>query len=132
MEDSDRKYICCNCRNNMKKNKIPPLSIGNNMCLSTVPNELMDICSLEERLISLKIPFMKIISLPAGRQRAVHGAVVNVPSNIADVVSTLPRKPNESGIIPVKLKRRLMYKGHILYQNIRPNKIMEALRWLKK
>ena len=25
-----------------------------------------------------------------------------------------------------------MYRGHILYQNIRPNKVVEALRWLKE
>ena len=95
-----------------------------------IPTQLEEICSLEERLISLKIPFMKIISLPTGRQRAVHGAVVNVPPSLKNVVEQLPRLPSETGIIPVKLKRRLIYKGHILYQNIRPQKIMEALHWL--
>ena len=100
------------------------------MQTTKIPEALDGICSLEERLFSLKIPFMKIISLKSGSQRAVSGAVVNVPSNISTTIESLPRTPTESGIIPVKLKRRLCYKGHVLYQHIRPERVRNAVAWL--
>ena len=123
--------ICTQCKSHLKTNKIPPLSAGNFMQTTNIPAELDGICSLEERLFSLKIPFMKIISLKSGSQRAVSGAVVNVPSNICTTIESLPRTPTESGIIPVKLKRRLCYKGHVLYQHIRPERVRNAVAWLR-
>ena len=34
-------------------------------------------------------------------------------------------------MIPFKLKRKLCYKGHYLYDYVRPDKVMTALKWLK-
>ena len=44
--------------------------------------------------------------------------------------SLLPRMPNEA-MIPLKLKRKLRYKRHYLYDYVRPDKVMTALKWLK-
>lgn len=62
-------------------------------------------------LVAQRIVFMKLFALPRGRQKAVIGAVVNVPSNVPSTVSTLPITPAKAGLIPLKLKRRLQYKG---------------------
>ena len=45
-------------------------------------------------------------------------------------MSLLPRMPNEA-MIPLKLKRKLRYEGHYLYDYVRPDKVMTALKWLK-
>lgn len=45
-------------------------------------------------------------------------------------VTTLPRRLEDSGTIPVKLKRRLRYKSLYLYENIRPNACLEAVQYL--
>ena len=45
-------------------------------------------------------------------------------------MSILPRPINESQTIPIKLKRRLAYKHHYQFQNVRPSKVLEAAQYL--
>jgi len=46
------------------------------------------------------------------------------------VTTTLPRPLNDSQMIKVKLKRKLVYKGHQLYEWIDPRNVQEALQYL--
>ena len=85
---------------------------------------------LEERLISPRIPFMQIRELPRGGQLSIHGNIVNVPSDVNSTVHCLPRPINESQTIPIKLKRRLSYKHHYQFQNVRPKKVLDAAQYL--
>ncbi|GAA6111035.1 uncharacterized protein LOC101886064 [Tachysurus ichikawai] len=55
--------------------------------LPPIPAELVELNVLESQLISKIIPFAKIIALPKGQQRAVHGAVVCVPSEVETTVN---------------------------------------------
>ena len=75
---------------------------------------------------------MKMVALPSGRQQSIHGPAVNVPSNVDSVCEVLPRLPSQTELIPLKLKRRLCYKGHYMYNYVRPNVVLTALRWLKE
>lgn len=74
---------------------------------------------------------MKLVALPKGRQSGLKGSVVNVPVNCEQVCASLPRTPSSAGIIPLKLKKRQHFKSHVMFQYIRPKKIVEALSWLK-
>jgi hypothetical protein len=94
------------------------------------PDVLKNLTPLEERLISPRIPFMQVRELPSGGQLSIHGNVVNVPADVNSTVSVLPRPINESETIPIKLKRRLSYKHHYQFQNVRPSKVLEAARYL--
>ena len=69
------------CLNNVKRGKIPKLSVENGMELIEKPAELI-LNNLEERLISLRIPFMQICALNSGGQFSLKGSVVNLPSDI--------------------------------------------------
>lgn len=51
-------------------------------------SELSDLKILERHLIAKCIPFAKIIPLPKGRQRAIHGNVVCVPSEVQETKTT--------------------------------------------
>ena len=93
------------------------------------PDEL-NLTSLEERLISPRIPFMQIRELPRGGQLSIHGNIVNVPSDVNLTVHCLPRPIGESQTIPIKLKRRLGYKRHYQFQNVRPKKVLDAAKYL--
>ena len=42
----------------------------------------------------------------------------------------LPRPPERSGIILLKLKRKLQFRGHDYFQPVRPEFIMTTLNWL--
>ena len=74
---------------------------------------------------------MKLVGLPKGGQKAIHGSAVNVPSKLQPVVCLLPRLPDTTEVLPLKLKRKLSYKGHYIHEYIRPKRVMEALQWLK-
>ena len=63
---------------------------------------------------------------------AWHGPAVNVPSKVDTICTVLPRLPSETELIPLKLKRKLAYRGHYMYDYISPEKILSALRWLKQ
>ena len=94
------------------------------------PDVLKDLTALEERLILPRIPFMQLRELPSGGQLSIHGNVVNVPADVNSTVNVLPRPINESQTIPIKLKRRLGYKHHYQFQNVRPSKVLEAAQYL--
>ena len=111
--------------------KMPTQAKANGLKLDPVPTELSDLNSLELRLISMRIPFMKMVALPRGQQRSIHGPAVNIPSNLTAICHLLPRLPSETQLIPMKLKRKLTYKGHYMYQYVSSEKLMNAVRWLK-
>ena len=39
--------------------------------------------------------------------------------------------PERSGIILLKLKRKLQFRGHVYFQAVRPHFVLQALQWLK-
>lgn len=93
------------------------------------PSELQ-LFPLEERLVSLRIPFMQIRELPRGGQYSVKGNIVNVPVEIQPTVNSLPRKLDENVTVPIKLKKRLLYEKCDYHENVRPTKVLMALHWL--
>ena len=92
--------------------------------------DLLNLTPLEERLISPRIPFMQIRELPRGGQLSIHGNIVNVPSDVNSTVHCLPRSLSESQTIPIKLKRRVSYKHHYQFQNVRPQRVLDAAKYL--
>ena len=71
------------------------------------------------------------MALPSGKQCCIHGPAVNVPSKLDTICTLLPRLPSQTELIPLKLKRKLQYKGHYMCNYVRPDKVMNALIWLK-
>ncbi|CAB3995694.1 Hypothetical predicted protein [Paramuricea clavata] len=65
---------------------------------------------------SKRIVFEKIIVMPKGQQKKVAGAICNVPVNCDQTCKVLPRPPERSGIIMLKLKRKLQFRGHNIEQ----------------
>ena len=128
----DRIWICVTCDRALKRGKMPRQAKANKLELDTVPPQLAALNDVEVRLLSLRIPFMKLVALPRGKQKGIHGSAVNVPTRLDTLCSLLPRLPQECEIIPMKLKRRLCYKGHYMYDSIRPQNMIDALNWLIK
>ncbi len=124
------EWICSTCHSNLKAGKLPTCAKANKMTFPEKPDVLKDLTPLEERLISPRIPFMQVRELPRGGQLSIHGNVVNVPADVNSTVSVLPRPINESQTIPIKLKRRLGYKHHYQFQNVRPSKVLDAAQYL--
>ena len=127
---SEPKYICKTCHGSLKSGKIPSQAAANSMYLPALPDALRNLNQLEKHLISPIIPFMKIMTLPKGLQKGIHGPVVCVPSNVSKVQKVLPRPLNDDTLLKVKLKRKMEYRGHHLYQQVSMSKIRTALEWL--
>ena len=124
-----KHWICFTCNSHLRSGKVSPYSKANKMEFPDKP-ACLNLTSLEERLISPRIPFMQIRELPRGGQLSIHGGVVNVPADVGSTVNTLPRPLNDSQTIPIKLKRRLSYKHHYQFQHVRPHRVLEAIRYL--
>ncbi|XP_064645914.1 uncharacterized protein LOC135499178 [Lineus longissimus] len=123
------EWLCNTCHNALKQKKIPKLAFINGFQFPRKPPELQ-LHPLEERLISLRIPFMTIYQLPRGNQLQLQGAVVNVPVDIAPVIRSLPRTLDMAETIPISLKKRLVYKKNQYKENVRPMAVIAALHYL--
>ena len=125
------EWVCKTCDRALKRRVMPLQAKANGLQLCNVPPELSDLNALELRLISLRVPFMKMVALPSGKQRSIHGPAVNVPSKVDTICDVLPRLPSQSELVPLKLKRKIAYRGHYMYDYVTPQKLLDALRFLK-
>ncbi|GIY38031.1 ATP-dependent DNA helicase [Caerostris darwini] len=94
------------------------------------PSCLSELNDLEERLVALRIPFMQIRELGRDRQYGIKGSVTNVPNDLHKSVDCLHRNVNDSATIYVKLKKRLSFKSHFMYQCVNPNRVYNAALYL--
>ena len=131
ISNDGKEWICKTCDRALARGSMPLQAKANGLQLPEIPPELSDLNALELRLISLRVPFMKMVALPSGKQRSIHGPAVNVPSKVDTICDVLPRLPSQSELVPLKLKRKVAYKGHYMYDYIRPQKLLDALRFLK-
>ena len=113
----------------IKQGKVPCQAVINNMYVDDTPVELASLEKLEQILIAQRIVFEKIIVMPKGQQRKVKGAICNVPVECHQTRSLLPRPPERSGIILLKLKRKLQFRGHVYFQAVRPHFVLQALQY---
>ena len=126
----DKEWICLTCHSSLKKGKLPAQAHANALQLDDIPPELNSLCNLEVRLISQRIPFMKIVSLPRGGVPGIKGPVVNVPADLSKVCALLPRTPTNMELVPLKFKRKLSYDRHVFHETIRPHAVEAGLKYL--
>ena len=128
-------YLCENCNLYLtKKGKIPPMSALNGLLLDPVP-PVLQLSDIEATLISQNILFLKIFELPTSRWKASSSKIVNVPigdDQIKQTMNSLPRIPAEAGVIPIRFKRKLEYKGFIHDSFVDVKKLEDALKTLKQ
>lgn len=127
----DKQYICRTCNTKVLKGNVPYQAVCNKLCIDGLPPELSLLEKLEQIVIAQRIVFEKIIVMPKGQQRKIKGAICNVPVECDQNCKILPRPPERSGIIMLKLKRKLEFRGHVYFQALRPEVVINALNWLK-
>ena len=69
--------------------------------------------------------------MPKGQQPKIKGAICNVPVQVEALSNCLSHGIDSSGLLFVKLKRKLEYRGHVLFEGVRPERLKEALKYLK-
>ena len=86
--------------------KIPKkFSSENFMIPSCVPNELQNLTQIEEMLIARALPIMSVYIKPGG-QPGYSGHCINLPQNVTELATSLPRYPKDLAVIIVKVKGR--------------------------
>ena len=102
------------------------------MALSPIPAILKDLKKLEKVLISKRILSKKIaITHGKGEFSKIKGSICNIPIEVENVCNILPRTSVSNGLIVVKLKWDLKYRGHVYFEPVRLHVIYQALIYLK-
>ena len=129
-----KTYICGTCKTSIKHEKLPSMAAANGLNVIPLKDVDLHLTELENNLIAKRIMFQKIYQLPKSRMAACKDHLINIPINSEDVMNTLqslPRTPEEAGLLEVKLKRRLNYKSTHQQAYIDTRKIYKALDFLK-
>ena len=67
-----------------------------------------------------------------GGHYKVNGPPVNVPATLDQIIGILPCMPSELQLHPVKLKHKLEYKSHYMYDMMCRDHVICAITWLKQ
>ncbi len=130
-EERKQEWICHTCDSHLKRGHMPSIASANKLELQPIPTELVELNVLERQLIAKIVPFAKIVALPKGQQKAVHGAIVCVPSEVEQTVNSLPRPRSASQLLQVKLKRHIKFKGYQHFHTVNMHNVLAALSKLK-
>ena len=123
-----RLYICRTCHNKVKKNNVPCQAVSNKLAVELLPNEFRIFVDYKEFT-----EFKKVTVMRKGQSPKVKGSICNIPiSEIDNNCNSLPRPADSNGVIIVKLKTKAAYRGHVLFEPVRPRLIESLLQYLKK
>ena len=84
---------------------------------------------LENFILKLIIPFIRIANCKMGRYFKVQGNLILISSDIEHSLEKI--LPLEQKIIPVSLKRKLSYKGFYIEEYVDKEKVQIFLDWFK-
>ncbi len=115
-------YVCSRCSRDKKSPK--KFSCENSMIPSPVPHELQNLTQIEEMLIARALPIMRVYIKPGG-QRGYSGHCINLPQNVTELATSLPRYPKDVAVIIVKVKDNTFKDV-----TVRKQKVHSALVWL--
>ena len=106
-------YICKTC-NKLKKKFIPCQAVSNKLDINFSPKEFESINKLERVLVSRRILFKKVVTMPKGKLPKTKGSLCNNPVNeVYNNCRSLPRPADSTGLLIVKLKRKAEYRNHV-------------------
>lgn len=97
---------------------IPNISLWKGLEYPEIPDCLKCLLNCDERLVSPRIPFMRIKRLGYEKQYGIKGAVVNVPISIENTTRVLPRNLDDTYTIQFHLRRKMPYKHDFLSETI--------------
>ena len=66
-----------------------------------------------------------------GQMEKISATICNIPIYTINVTNMLPRPADRNGLVIIKLKCKLEYRGHILFEPVRPVFLKSILNHLK-
>ena len=128
----DNYYIFTTCDKALRKNSVLCQAVANRLNAVELPKLFQDIRRLERLLVSRRILFKKLTVMPKGKSLTIKGSICYIPVSEVDVkCHRLPRPADSNGLIIVKLKCKLEYKGHAVFEAVRPDVVIHFLEFLR-
>lgn len=133
-EDVINFKLCGTCKQSIYQNKrIPHLSRSNGFAYPDFPADLPTLDCITERLISPRLPFMQIRRLRYEHgSKSIIGQVVNVPVDVNNMVSQLPRHLDDDYAFNVNIQRMLIHKSSYLKGHVKKTTVKQWLAYLLK
>ena len=125
-------YVCRTCNLKLKKGKVPCQAVCYKLAVSCLPEQFKSVRKLERFLISKRLLFKKVKIMPKGQSPKLKGALCNISVEHVDVSSLLSRLADSKGLVTAKMKKKLEYKGHALFEPVRTRFIVDLLSYLKR
>ena len=139
----DKTFSICNdCKKSIKDNKIPPKAQRDLFQLSSFPESFFaniisktnsphpKLNKVEQFLLKLIIPFIRVGHCERGTQMKVRGNLILISADIARSLEKI--LPQSQNIIPVRFKRKLTYTGHYAAEYIDRRKVELYFNWFKQ
>ncbi len=101
-----KEWLCSTCDRCSKTGKMICQAQANGLAVEDIPDEFATLFTLEARMISQRIPFMKLVTLPRGGQQGIRGSVMNVSTDLTHACTILPRKIMQMGLIGLEVKKK--------------------------
>ena len=113
----DKKtHICDICHKHLSRNEMPCQTVFNKMSSDPIPDELKDLKKKKKKkLFFFKWVGYKKIAVMYGKGKfaKIKGSICNIPIETANMCNILPRPADSNGLIVVKLKQDLRYRGYV-------------------
>lgn len=104
--------VCGTCKESLVRGRLPHLSTANGYVYPPIPPGLPKLNAVEERLVAPRLPFVCMRRLTHVRgQCGIKAEVLNVPTDVSEVIKSLPRHVSDDVVVEVHLKGRLMHKS---------------------
>ena len=62
----------------------------------------------------------------------LKGSICGVPIDAGDISDVLPRGGDINGLVVIKLKRKLTFRGRVYFEAVRPELLNQTLMYLKE
>jgi len=135
--DSERLRVCKKCEKKLRAKKVPTTALKNGLDFGEVPQELQNLSMTEQRMISICNSITTFVKIGHGAtsQMATIGGIAYLTNDITEYSRILPRPPSSSRIVYIRILKNVTAgeSGPRTYTKfeIRPDKIRNALYWLK-
>ena len=124
--------MCQRCNDELNRGKkatedyIAQFSERNLMQPCEIPPELQGLTTIEKVVIKKVTPMMQVYTRRCGK-KGLRGNTIAFMQDLQPICNVLPRLPEN---IPCVVLQSMKHEN--LELNIRPQKVLDALRWLKK
>ncbi|CAK9832801.1 ATP-dependent DNA helicase pfh1, partial [Anthophora retusa] len=113
--------VCNTCHASLRCGRLPTMATTNGFVYPPIPAHLPPLDVISMRLISPRLPFMQI---------RLYITIVNVPVDVDQMVSSLPRMLDDDYAFNVNIKRHQIHKSSYLCGYVTKSVIKQWLQFL--